>query len=84
MDAVIEACDGIEGLIDGIIPAPAQPSFEATNLVGKEFTCTADGSKWRNSQETANVVERGHERGHVRRKVKSFRMACRRVPIYPI
>jgi len=40
--ALIEACDGLDGVTDGIISAPALCSFEATSLIGKAYTCGTD------------------------------------------
>lgn len=56
--AVIEACDGLDGLVDGIISAPALCTFEAQSLVGKSFTCDADGNGHTFSQQLATVIDK--------------------------
>lgn len=42
--AVIAACDGLDGLVDGIISAPALCNFSAQSLVGKTYACIEEGS----------------------------------------
>jgi hypothetical protein len=37
--AVIEACDGLDGLMDDIISAPGLCTFNASSLIGKKYTC---------------------------------------------
>ncbi|KAK7734801.1 hypothetical protein SLS63_004221 [Diaporthe eres] len=54
--AVVKACDGLDGLIDGIISAPALCKFQAQSLVGQTYVCGADGSAQTFSQKAATVV----------------------------
>lgn len=56
--ATIEACDGIDGLIDGIISAPALCNFEVQSLVGQNYTCDTDGTTRTYQQKTADVVNK--------------------------
>lgn len=56
--AVIRACDGLDGLIDGIISAPALCKFQAQSLVGQTYVCGADGSTQTFSQKAATVVDK--------------------------
>lgn len=55
--AVVEACDAIDGQIDGIISAPAECGFEASSLVGDTFICDTDGTTQTFSQELATIVD---------------------------
>ncbi|KAK5135893.1 hypothetical protein LTR08_004543 [Meristemomyces frigidus] len=55
--AVIKACDGLDGLVDGIISAPGLCTFEAQSLVGKQYVCDTDGAVHTFSQKTATVVD---------------------------
>ena len=54
--AVIEACDGLDGLLDGIVSAPAQCDFEVQSLVGKHFDCNGTTEVY--SQKLATVVDK--------------------------
>ena len=56
--AVIAACDGLDGLVDGIISAPGLCDFEASSLIGKSYTCDTDGSTQTFSQKTADVIDK--------------------------
>ncbi|KAK4546787.1 hypothetical protein LTR36_001519 [Oleoguttula mirabilis] len=56
--AVIEACDGLDGLVDGVISAPGLCTFEAQSLVGKQYICDEDGSSRTFQQKTADVVDK--------------------------
>lgn len=56
--AVIKACDGLDGLVDGIISAPALCAFQAQSLVGQTYVCSADGSERTFSEEAATVVDK--------------------------
>lgn len=56
--AAIEACDGLDGLVDGIISAPALCNFNANSLVGKTYTCSTDGTQRKFMQKTANIVQK--------------------------
>lgn len=53
---LIEACDGLDGLVDGLISAPALCSLEAQSLVGKSYVCEDDGSARTFSAKAADVV----------------------------
>ncbi|KAK4942873.1 hypothetical protein LTR10_017449 [Elasticomyces elasticus] len=56
--AAIAACDGLDGLEDGIIAAPGLCDFNPASLVGKTYTCDSDGSQRQFSNKTATVVEK--------------------------
>jgi hypothetical protein len=42
INAAIEACDGLDGLVDGIIGAPGLCHFDPQALVGSKFDCAGD------------------------------------------
>ena len=52
--SVIHKCDGLDGLRDGIVSAPAICTFDAIELLGKPYTC--DGASHTFSRRTADVV----------------------------
>jgi len=56
--AAIAACDGLDGLKDGIIAAPGLCDFDPASLVGKNYTCDTDGTKRHFSNKTATVVKK--------------------------
>lgn len=56
--AVINACDSLDGLVDGIISAPALCTFQAQSLVNQTFTCDTDGSTQTFSQQLATVMDK--------------------------
>lgn len=56
--AVIKACDGLDGLVDGLISAPALCNFTAQSLVGKQYICDTDGSTGTFSQKLATIVDK--------------------------
>lgn len=56
--AVIKACDGLDGLIDGIISAPALCAFQAQSLVGQTYVCGEDDSTRTFNQKAATVVDK--------------------------
>ena len=56
--AVVAACDGLDGLIDGVISAPALCTFDAQSLVNKTYICNTDGTTHTFSQKTADVVSK--------------------------
>jgi hypothetical protein len=39
--AAVEACDGIDGLKDGVIALPHNCTFDPTNIVGKQYICSS-------------------------------------------
>ncbi|KAH7058906.1 Tannase/feruloyl esterase [Macrophomina phaseolina] len=39
ISAAIEACDGLDGVEDGIIADPTHCDFDPTSIVGQEFSC---------------------------------------------
>jgi hypothetical protein len=41
--AAIEACDGLDGLEDGIITLPGQCKFDASTAIGKSYNCSMTG-----------------------------------------
>ena len=55
---MVQACDGLDGLSDNLISAPALCDFQAQSLVGKHFTCDTDGSNQTFSQQAASVIDK--------------------------
>ncbi|TKA69259.1 hypothetical protein B0A55_08104 [Friedmanniomyces simplex] len=51
----VSACDGLDGLVDGIVSSPSLCNFTAHIVVGKEFTC--NGKTSRLSPAGATVVQ---------------------------
>lgn len=56
--AVIKACDSLDGVVDGIISAPALCAFKAQSLVGKNYTCDTDGTTRTFPQKAADVIDK--------------------------
>ena len=54
--ATIKACDGLDGVQDGIISAPAICNFSAQSLVGQQYVCSTDGQTRTYQQKTADIV----------------------------
>lgn len=52
--AAIKACDGLDGVIDGIISLPELCKFDAETVVGSSFSCS--GTELRISKEAALVA----------------------------
>lgn len=52
--AAIKACDGLDGVIDGIISLPEMCNFDAESLVGSSFNCS--GTELRFSSEATVVA----------------------------
>ncbi|KAJ4421300.1 hypothetical protein N0V82_003810 [Gnomoniopsis sp. IMI 355080] len=55
---LIQACDGLDGLVDGMISAPALCNFQAQSLVGKSYVCEDNGSALTFSVKAAEVVDK--------------------------
>ncbi|KAI0103911.1 putative feruloyl esterase [Nemania sp. FL0031] len=55
--AAIKACDGLDGLVDGIISDPDACNFQADSMVGKVVNCTDLGQLRTISANTAAVVQ---------------------------
>lgn len=56
VSTVIKACDGLDGLIDGIISAPAICNFTLASLAGQEFDCNGTTQTW--TPKLVDVVDR--------------------------
>jgi hypothetical protein len=56
--ATIAACDGLDGLVDGIIAAPGLCKFDPASLVGKKYICITDGTSRRFTSQGATVVKK--------------------------
>jgi len=56
--AVTAACDALDGLVDGIISAPALCTFEAQSLVNKTYICDTDGTTHVFTQQAADVIDK--------------------------
>jgi hypothetical protein len=55
-EAAIEACDGADGVVDGVIGDPLRCGFDPAELVGTQVLC--DGEETTISAETAEVVRK--------------------------
>lgn len=58
VNRTIEACDGLDGLSDGIISAPALCNFDIPTLVGQTYICDTDGTTKTFNQKTINVTKK--------------------------
>ncbi len=56
--AAVASCDGLDGLLDGIIGAPGLCKFNPQSLVGKTYTCDADNSTHTFQAATATIVQK--------------------------
>lgn len=57
--AAIEACDGLDGVEDGIIADPTNCDFDPLSTVGRQFTCgDASGTV---SEEAATILQKAWE-----------------------
>ncbi|KAI9642624.1 hypothetical protein NHQ30_009429 [Ciborinia camelliae] len=54
--AAIASCDGLDGIVDGIVSAPGLCKYQAKETVGKEVSC-ADGSSVNISEAAAIVAQ---------------------------
>jgi Tannase and feruloyl esterase len=43
--AAVKACDGLDGVEDGIVAAPGLCNFDAKTLIGKEISCGGDETR---------------------------------------
>ncbi|KAK3117628.1 hypothetical protein LTR53_000856 [Teratosphaeriaceae sp. CCFEE 6253] len=58
--AAIEACDGLDGVVDGVIAAPGLCAFDATSIVGQTFDCGGAARRiLAQAAEVANAVWAG-------------------------
>ena len=53
--AAIEACDGLDGVADGVISSPLLCKFEASSVVGKSFDC--NGTQMEFTAGGASIVQ---------------------------
>ncbi|KAH7186098.1 Tannase/feruloyl esterase [Fusarium flagelliforme] len=56
-DAALEACDGNDGVIDGVITDPNSCDFKAATVVGTMVNCTELGSQRPVSSAAATIVQ---------------------------
>ncbi|KAI1372152.1 tannase and feruloyl esterase-domain-containing protein [Hypoxylon crocopeplum] len=56
-EAAIDACDGLDGVSDGIIADPSTCTFDPTSLVGKVINCTNFGTERPISAAAATIVK---------------------------
>ncbi|KFY20184.1 hypothetical protein V491_03925 [Pseudogymnoascus sp. VKM F-3775] len=54
--AAILACDGLDGVVDGLVPNIKACDFDPFTLVGTEFNCTTTGTNIKISQIAAEVA----------------------------
>ncbi|EPQ26219.1 uncharacterized protein PFL1_06154 [Pseudozyma flocculosa PF-1] len=52
----VEACDALDGLVDGIVSAFDQCHFDARSVVGASFHCTDTGADMRISDQAAQIA----------------------------
>ena len=57
LTAVVRACDGLDGLDDGIISAPGPCDFDPYSLVGHNFICDTDTSTRAFHNATITIVQ---------------------------
>ena len=53
--AAIAACDGLDGVVDGIISLPGECKFEANTTVGKSYSCGSTTAKI--TQDAATIAD---------------------------
>lgn len=58
VSSLIEACDGLDGVVDGVISAPALCNTQAQSLVGQSYVCEDDSSQSTFSAKAADVVDK--------------------------
>lgn len=58
VSAVVRACDGLDGTIDGTISALALCDFTAQSLIGTSLTCASNSSTQIFSQAAADVIDK--------------------------
>jgi hypothetical protein len=56
--ASLDACDALDGLVDGVITDPSTCTFDATTLVGRTINCTNFGTEKEISAEAAEVMNK--------------------------
>jgi tannase/feruloyl esterase len=56
-NAALEACDGLDGVVDGVVSDPDNCNFDAANLVGTVINCTTFGTKRTISSAAAQIVQ---------------------------
>jgi feruloyl esterase len=56
--AAIDACDGLDGFVDGVISDPDACDFDPVNLVGTTIECPGFGTERRVSLEAATIVQK--------------------------
>lgn len=66
-EAIVAACDALDGLIDGLISDPDQCHFDTRKLIGTKIECADTGGSIMVTKEYAQVVHlilRGPKRGN--------------------
>ncbi|USW54106.1 Putative tannase/feruloyl esterase, alpha/Beta hydrolase [Septoria linicola] len=53
--AALDACDGLDGIVDGIISQPLRCNFTAASVVGKQYSCNGTNSTL--PSQTAQIVQ---------------------------
>ncbi|KAM6529705.1 hypothetical protein FALCPG4_007833 [Fusarium falciforme] len=56
-DTAVKACDGLDGVIDGIITDEASCRFDPLSVAGTSFNCSDTGKKMRISKEAAILAK---------------------------
>lgn len=56
-DSILTACDGIDGLADGVINDPSMCNFNISSVVGRSVNCTDTGTVFPVSAAAAVVAE---------------------------
>lgn len=56
--AAIDACDGLDGLVDGVIGAPGLCKFDPQSVVGQSYTCSNGGTNGTITSKGATVISK--------------------------
>ncbi|ETS78053.1 hypothetical protein PFICI_10115 [Pestalotiopsis fici W106-1] len=57
-DAALNACDGLDGIVDGVINDPDSCNFDPASLIGTTINCTTLGSDLVISTEAVDLVQK--------------------------
>ncbi|KAI4599404.1 hypothetical protein KJ359_001846 [Pestalotiopsis sp. 9143b] len=57
-NAALDACDGLDGITDGVISDPDACDFDPTSLIGTTINCTTLDSDWTVTAEGVELVQK--------------------------
>lgn len=57
-NAALDACDGLDGITDGVISDPDACDFDPTSLIGTTINCTTLNSDWTVTAEGVELVQK--------------------------